>query len=86
MDVSMMTDRRILTALALPAALLVAGCENEGEVAKPADQAPAAASEILGGSISDDMIDYETLQSRAPTIAEEPEPDQDEAETSEAEE
>lgn len=83
MDVSMMTDRRILTALTLPAALLIVGCESEPEAPKTDDQAPAAASEILGGSISDDMIDYETLQSRAPTIAEEPEPGEDGADESE---
>ena len=80
-----MTDRRIFMALTLPAALLIAGCESEAEVPQADNQAPAASGEILGGSISDEMIDYESLQSRAPTIAEEPEADQNGASESEGE-
>jgi len=80
-----MPNRRILTTLSLPAALLIVGCDSEAEAPQADNQAPAAASEILGGTISDEMIKYEALQSRAPTIAKEPEGDQSEASDSEKE-
>lgn len=47
----------------LPALLALAACQDS---AKPVAQASGAAGEVLGGSISDAMIPYETLTSQAP--------------------
>ena len=57
-------------AMIMPAALLLAACESEPEVAAPAgdDKNRGAVGEVLGGTISDEMIPYEDIKSRAPTM------------------
>ena len=65
-----------LRFLLIPFAALamgLGGCTEEKETPKNDDAARGAAGEVLGGTISDDMINYEQIQSRAATIAEEPE-------------
>ncbi len=70
-----MTHHKIAPAVLMPLALGLAACESEAETPAADEPAQAASGEVLGGTISDDMIDYEQLQSRAPTIAEEPDSD-----------
>ena len=52
-------------ALAL-VALALAGCDEPA--APPSEQGGEAAGEVLGGSISDDMIPLEQLRSEAPPM------------------
>ena len=48
------------------AAGMVAACTDEPEPAEPAQTGGSAAGEVLEGSISDDMLPYDTLRSQAP--------------------
>jgi hypothetical protein len=49
------------------AALLISACSSEDEVtARTSEQGGEAAGEVLGGTISDDMIALEQLRSQAP--------------------
>ena len=53
--------------LAMPAALLVAGCDDGAETeAEPVAQGGEVTGDVLGGTISDDMIPLEALQSQSP--------------------
>ncbi|MEL7218164.1 MAG: hypothetical protein AAGK01_07005 [Pseudomonadota bacterium] len=53
--------------LALPILLIVSACEETGETDPSANQEVVEASgDVLGGSISDDMIPLDELQSQSP--------------------
>jgi uncharacterized lipoprotein len=56
-------------ALILPCALLLAACDSDGQVEQPTADGKerGAMGEVLGGTISDEMIPYEDIQSAAPT-------------------
>ncbi|MEE4315439.1 hypothetical protein [Erythrobacter dokdonensis] len=53
-------------AAILALALLVAACDEQA--ASPSGQGGEAAGEVLGGSISDEMIPLEQLRSEAPLL------------------
>ncbi|MFW5634076.1 MAG: hypothetical protein ACOCYR_04215 [Erythrobacter sp.] len=60
-------------ACALAAALLLAACEDEAaEAPRETGQGGEAAGEVLGGTISDEMVPLERLRSQSPPL--EPEP------------
>lgn len=77
MKVFDMNARSILFApLALGLSLGLAACDEEPEQApapKIDDKDRGAVGEVLGGTISDEMIRYEDIQSRAPTMKDAPE-------------
>ncbi|MEM6475879.1 MAG: hypothetical protein AAF687_06905 [Pseudomonadota bacterium] len=56
------------TLLAAPAlVLLLAACEDEADPdAAAAEQGGKAEGDVLGGTISDDMIPFEQLESQSP--------------------
>ena len=58
---------RLVTGLVIAGALALSAC---GDEAAPGDQTVAqggkAAGEVLGGTISDDMLPLDTLRSQAP--------------------
>ncbi len=57
-------------SLALPILLLATACEDEVEpVADNTEQGGEVAGDVLGGSISDDMIPLEELRSQSPPAA-----------------
>lgn len=60
---------RGLSLLGMPAALLLAACGED--TPQRADDAREAEGEVLGGSISDDMLPLDQLQSQSPPIREE---------------
>lgn len=60
-----MTSRHRMLVLLLPLAALTA-CEQAAEKAAPASK--RAEGEVLGGSISDDMIPLEQLKSQSPPM------------------
>ena len=62
---------RFLTAL--PACALLAACGGEA-APEPAQDDRLAEGEVLGGSISDDMLPLDTRRSQSPTIREAPAP------------
>ncbi|MEP2736903.1 MAG: hypothetical protein ABJP34_11485 [Erythrobacter sp.] len=74
-------------AMILPAALLLAACESEPEVAAPAgdDANRGAVGEVLGGTISDEMIPYEDIKSQAPTMGDSGGEDSDASDEEESE-
>lgn len=80
-----MTARTILLApLALAMAFGLTACEDEpaeAPAAKIDDQDRGAVGEVLGGTISDEMIPYEDIESRAPTMKDAPEGDSDDDES-----
>ena len=52
---------------ALPAALLLAACEDSAEPdGEAAETGGSVEGDVLGGSISDDMIPLEELRSQSP--------------------
>ena len=56
-----------MKALLLAAAAgLLSGCGDEAESGQVADDGRAAAGEVLEGSISDDMLSYDSLRSQPP--------------------
>ncbi len=60
---------RGLTIALLPALVFASACS--GDVPDRADDAREAEGEVLGGSISDDMLPLDQLQSQSPPIREE---------------
>jgi len=48
------------------AAVLLAACSDEPEAPVDANQSATASGDVLGGSISDDMIPLEELRSQSP--------------------
>ncbi len=72
-----MTARTIqLAPFALIMALGLAACDDEpveAPASKIDDKDRGAVGEVLGGTISDEMIRYEDIQSRAPTMKDAPE-------------
>lgn len=62
-------------ALILPISLGLAACEKEADTPAPAedDAGRGAAGEVLGGTVSDEMLPLERIQSQAPMLEEEPE-------------
>ena len=68
--------RTVLPAAAL--ALLLAAC-SDSEPAPAEQGASGAEGEVLGGSISDAMLPLDSVQSQAPSLADEAE-DEEEAE------
>ncbi len=62
-----MTKRPI--ALLLPIALL-ASCGEEAPVETPPDEGREAMGEVLGGTISDDMLPLDTVRSQSPPLRE----------------
>jgi len=70
--------------LAFAGALFLTGCEDEAEpVRDQAETGGRAAGEVLGGTISDDMLPLERLTSNSPPA--EGSQDADEAEAQETE-
>lgn len=59
-------NRTIYTAL--PLVLLLGACGNDAAGGDEANAGAGARGEVLGGSISDDMIPIDTLKSRAPAM------------------
>ena len=59
--------RHASTLLAFAGALFLSGCEDEAEpVRDEAETGGKAAGEVLGGTISDDMLPLEQLTSTSP--------------------
>ena len=50
-----------------PTALILAACDNDPELAPETEEASGAQGEILGGTISDEMLPLDTVRSQAPT-------------------
>ncbi|GMM93473.1 hypothetical protein [Qipengyuania sp. MTN3-11] len=48
--------------------LLLAGCQDEAPVPTEADTGREAAGEVLGGTISDDMLPLDRLRSQSPPL------------------
>lgn len=67
-----MTLRQIRLAAALPALALLAACGGDATPASDAGEGAAAEGEVLGGTISDEMIPYDSLKSTSPPKAPEP--------------
>lgn len=61
-----------LAAPALVALMLVSACEDEAEAPRETAQGGKAAGEVLGGTISDDMLPLERLRSQSPPLEREP--------------
>lgn len=61
-------------ALIAPLALLVTACGDDTSEPAPSedDSSRGATGEILGGTVSDEMIAYEDVQSSAPTLNDAP--------------
>lgn len=57
---------------------LLAACEDDAPRSEPAEPGTGAAGEVLGGSISDEMLPLDRLTSTSPS-AEGAEPGEDEA-------
>ena len=55
-----------LTYLAAPGLLLLAACGDSEPEAATDEQGGEAAGDVLGGTISDDMLPLEELQSQSP--------------------
>ena len=56
-----------LAVLAAPLALLLAGCEDTAEPeGETVEQGGEVAGDVLGGTISDDMLPLEELRSQSP--------------------
>ena len=51
----------------LATTLILAACDDDPELAPETEEASGAQGEILGGTISDEMLPLDTLQSQAPT-------------------
>lgn len=62
---------KFVCALAFPL-LLLAGCEDEAAESTAVETGGKAAGEVLGGTISDDMLPLEELQSTSPPAARTP--------------
>lgn len=62
--------------LGVAALLALTACEDEADTAVSTETGGEAAGEILGGSISDDMIALEELTSTSPPAERGPEPEQ----------
>lgn len=58
-------------ALALVSASLLAACGNEADDVS-VDEGGSVEGEVLGGSISDDMIALDQLQSQSPPLEDQP--------------
>lgn len=59
--------KRLTIPLMAATALLLSACSSEDEgTARTSEQGGKAAGEVLGGTISDDMIALEQLRSQAP--------------------
>ena len=63
----------ILAALGLG----LSACGDNAETPPPGDEEASARGEVLGGSISDDMLPLDTITSQAPSLAEEGSSDDD---------
>ncbi|QIQ86984.1 hypothetical protein [Erythrobacter sp.] len=63
-----------LAAPALGALLLLSACEEEAEAPRETAQGGEAAGEVLGGTISDDMLPLERLRSQSPPMERETSP------------
>ncbi|MEO1730581.1 MAG: hypothetical protein AAFR64_07570 [Pseudomonadota bacterium] len=60
---------RLATGLVLASALAACGSESETpEAQAPAEQGGTVTGEVLGGTISDDMIPLESLTSQSPPL------------------
>jgi len=59
------------TALAILPALALAACEDEAAIEEPIETGGEAAGEVLGGTISDEMLPLEQLTSTPPLVDEE---------------
>ncbi len=57
----------------LLAAMSLSACSDEPAEAPPSAEGTAATGDVQQGSISDDMIATDTLESRSPSLAAEPE-------------
>lgn len=69
-DVPLPTKR---LTVALATALLLSACGGGADDA-PVEEGSGAEGEVLGGSISDDMIALDRLQSQSPPLEEQPAP------------
>lgn len=58
---------------ALPFALVLTACGDKAEQA-PANDTRGAEGEVLGGTISDDMLPLDTVTSQSPPLRESPAP------------
>lgn len=57
-----------IAAFAMPVLLLVSACNDEPEIARETGDAKEAEGEVLGGSISDDMLPLGELKSQSPPL------------------
>jgi len=65
--------KHLLTAVALAGATFLAGCEDEADEARSdAQTGGEAAGEIIGGTISDEMLPLEQLTSTSPPAQDQP--------------
>ena len=58
----------IRTIVFLGAALALASCSDNSAPASQQDEAATARGEVLGGSITDDMLPLDTVTSQAPAL------------------
>ena len=61
---------KYLVAAFLPLSLLITACDSESDVAREAGSSEEAEGEVLGGSISDDMLPLGELKSQSPPLRE----------------
>lgn len=61
-----MMVKRLTAFLVIPAVLLAGACDDASKPAQPAGQ--RAEGEVLGGSISDEMIPLDRLRSQSPPL------------------
>lgn len=59
---------KTLASITLPLVLLLAACGDEG--GKGGEERGTAAGEVLGGSITDDMLPLDTVTSQSPPLRE----------------
>ena len=57
-------------AFAMPVLMLVSACNDGSEIARETGDAKEAEGEVLGGSISDDMLPLGELKSQSPPLKE----------------
>lgn len=72
--------KRIL--LALGPLALIAACDDEPTVEQQTDDERSARGEVLGGTISDDMLPLDTRRSQSPSLTKSDDPESGQSEGS----